>query len=132
MKIILTLVTLLLICYQASSSSLKCPATIKINQSLQDPIKGWDGFIDDLNVAHAFNRITFYAGHPKEHASLTPDSSSSKNHQLTWTFGKEKIWLACGYSNTTMQLVMSLPNDTKRCKVTYNGDFSQVTAIQCD
>jgi hypothetical protein len=131
MKNILTLLALVLLCNQASSATVQCPALIKTNQSLQEPIKGWDGFVDDLNAVHTFNRVTFYAGPPKEQASLSPDESP-KDKKLTWTFGKEKIWLACGYSNTLMQLVQPLPDNTKRCSVTYNADLSQVKTIQCN
>lgn len=131
MKILLTAVALALLSGQASSAHLQCPALIKTNQSLAAPINGWDGFLDDLNAVHAFNRITFYAGHPKEHASLSPDSERSKNHTLTWTFGKETIWLACEYSNTLMQLTKPLPTGTKQCRVTYNANYSQVIKIEC-
>lgn len=131
MKTVLTAVALILASSQVLSATIACPASIKTTQSLQQPIHGWDGFLDDLNAVHTFNRISFYADHPKEHASLSPDSERSKNHTLTWTFGKETIWLACEYSNTLMQLTKPLPTGTKQCRVTYNANYSQVIKIEC-
>lgn len=115
----------------ASVATIQCPQVIKTNQSLQQEIKEWDVFLDDWNYVHHFNRITFYAGHPKEHASLAPDSENSKVKKLTWTFDKQEIWVACGYSNITIQLIQKLPNETKKCTVTYNTNFSKVIAINC-
>lgn len=113
------------------SEIVTCPESIDTNQSLGKKIEGWDGFLDDLNNVHYFNRITFYSEHPKMHASLAPDDEHTKGNNLTWTFGAHQIWLACGYYNTDVQLIRQLSNSIDKCTVTYQANFSKVTAINC-
>ncbi|CAM2791501.1 Uncharacterised protein [Legionella steigerwaltii] len=111
---------LVVFCNSASATTIHCPETIQTNQSLQHEIKAWEAFQDDWNSTHHFDRITFYSGHPKEHASLAPDNEVSKVKKLTWSFDKQEIWVACGYTNTKIQLIQKIPNGTKSCSVTYN------------
>jgi hypothetical protein len=115
----------------ASAAVIECPLLINPNQFLTQKIKGWDLFLDHVEDIHHFNRVTFYAGLPKEHASLAPDDEHSANKKLTWTFGESAIWLACGYSKTAMQLVRKLPNNTKKCIVSYGITFDKVLTIDC-
>ncbi len=117
--------------HSSSAATLRCPQQIKTSESLQEKITGWDEFLDDGNIVHHFNRVTFYSGHPKEHASLAPDNEGTKGNKLIWTFAKDTIWLACGYSNTNIQLTQKLLNGTKLCAVTYDSTFSQVLTINC-
>ena len=98
---------------------------------MQEKVNGWDEFLDDWNIVHHFDRVTFYAGHPKEHASLAPDNEGTKSNKLNWSFGKDRIWVACGYSNTTIQLIQRIPDETKTCTVTYDSKFSKVISINC-
>ena len=104
---------------------------IKTSQSLQEKVNRWDEFLDDWNIVHYFNQVTFYAGHPKKHASLVPDNEGTKSNKAIWTFGKDIIWLACGYSNTDIQLIQKLPKAIKTCTVTYDLNFSKIIAINC-
>lgn len=118
--------------HPALAANIQCPHEIKTNQSLQEKANGWPEFLDDWNIVHHFDRVTFYAGHPKEHASLVPDNEGTKSNKVIWTFGgKDKIWVACGYSNTTIQLIQKLPDETKTCAVTYGSKSSNVIAINC-
>ncbi|WP_454785199.1 STY0301 family protein [Legionella sp. WA2024007413] len=119
------------LCPIASAATIHCPAVIQTNQSLQQEITPWNGFMDNLNNTNHFERITFYSGHPKDHASLAPDTESSKIKKLTWTFGEQEIWIACEYTQTQIQLIQKLPVGTKSCTVTYNANFSKVVAIHC-
>ncbi|MBI2785155.1 MAG: hypothetical protein HYX60_02130 [Legionella longbeachae] len=117
--------------HPALAITIKCPDKINTSQSLQEKVNGWDEFLDDWNIVHHFNKVTFYAGHPKEHASLVPDNEDTKSNKMNWTFGKDIIWLACGYSNTDIQLIQKLPNATTTCSVTYDSNFSKNIAINC-
>ncbi|PWY57395.1 hypothetical protein DGG96_01375 [Legionella qingyii] len=121
----------IVLCNLASATTIQCPQVIQTNQSLHHEITKWNEFSDKLNDANHFERITFYSGHPKEHASLAPDTESSKNKKLTWTFGEQETWIACEYTNTKIQLIQMIPAETKSCTVTYNADFSKVVAINC-
>lgn len=127
----MTLTGLTLTSHFALAAILNCPSTIRTNQSLQQKIDGWDGFLDDGNKVYSFNRVTFYSGHPKFNASLAPDNEGTKGDKLIWSFGKDKIWLACGYSNTDIKLIRELPDIIKTCTVTYRSNFSEITVISC-
>lgn len=119
------------LCGSVSATEIHCPETIQTNQSLQQEIKTWDVFQDDWNSTHHFDRITFYSGPPKEHASLAPDNETSKVKKLTWSFDKQETWIACGYTHTKIQLIQKIPNGTKSCTVSYDKDFSKVLGINC-
>jgi len=128
----ITLILGLVMTFQtALAASIQCPDRIKTNQSLQKKIDGWGAFLDDGNRVHRFNKVTFYAGPPNEHASLAPDNEGTKSNKAIWTFGKDEIWLACGYSNTEIQLIRKLPEGTKTCNVTYDARFSKIIVINC-
>ncbi len=115
----------------ALAATIQCPHEIKTNQSLQEKINGWGEFLDDGYHLYNLKNITFYADHPKRHVSLAPDNESTSGNTLIWTFGNDKIWLACGYSNTTLQLIKMLSDKTKRCTVTYGSNFTKVISINC-
>ncbi|KTD02180.1 hypothetical protein OQJ19_02660 [Fluoribacter gormanii] len=117
--------------HSSSAATIQCPQVIQTNQSLPHEIPKWDEFINGLNTANHFERITFYSGHPKETASLAPDTEHSKSQRLTWTFGGQETWIACEYTNTNIQLIQKIPAGTKSCTVTYNANFSKVIAINC-
>ncbi|WP_392537702.1 STY0301 family protein [Legionella sp. 227] len=118
-------------CDSASATAIHCPETIQTTQSLQHDIKAWEAFQDDWNSTHHFDRVTFYSGHPKEQASLAPDTEVSKVKKLTWSFDKQEIWVACEYTHTKIQLIQKIPHGTESCSVTYNENFSKVLSINC-
>ncbi|STY29852.1 Uncharacterised protein [Legionella wadsworthii] len=111
--------------------TVSCPKEIQTNQSLKSIIKGWSVFIDGENHLSHFTRITFYSGPPQENASLAPDDKNSTGKKMIWNFNEGNIWLSCGYSNTSIQLIQKLPDKIKKCSVTYNADYSNVLAIDC-
>ncbi len=114
-----------------SAATLKCPETIMTHQSLQRKVHGWSEFVDECNAEHNLEGLDFYAGTPQGHASLAPDNETTKGNKLIWTFGKDKIWLACRYTHSTIQLVQKLSEEIKSCTVTYESNFSKVTRIVC-
>lgn len=122
---------LVMLCHSVSAATIQCPQIIQTKQSLQQEINKWNVLVDNWNNDHRFERIAFYSGHPKEHASLAPDNETSQIKKLTWTFGKQETWVACEYTHTKIQLIQKLPAEIKRCTVTYNADFSKVVAINC-
>ncbi|MBA2657418.1 MAG: hypothetical protein H0U70_10645 [Tatlockia sp.] len=119
---------LLVIPLNLFAASINCPQEIHTNQALKQHAKGWEPFVDDWNQVHQFNQISFYAGHPKEHASLAPDNQQG---ELIWNFTKNEIWLACGYLGTTVQLIQKLPATIKHCTATYSADFSNLKRLNC-
>jgi hypothetical protein len=114
-----------------SAAPIQCPQDIKTSDTLKEKISGWNEFLDDWNNFHHPNNVTFYSGHPKEHASLVPDNENTKGNKLIWTFGKDTIWLGCNYTNTNIQLIQQLSGKTNRCTVTYEANFSKVIGIDC-
>lgn len=131
-KVYITYVWLIMTSNYALAAILNCPASIQTTQSLVKNVDGWQSFLDDWNNIYHFNRVTFYSGHPKSHASLAPDNEHPKSNRLIWTFNKEQIWLACGYSNTNVQLIQELPKSVRTCTVTHELNFSKVTEIRCN
>lgn len=116
----------------APAATIQCPQSINTKQSLQSTVQGWDSFLDDWNESYPFDGVTFYDLHPKEHASLAPDNDDSKSSKLIWTFGKNQIWMACRYSNTSIQLIKKLPKGTKKCDVTYEDSSLHKISVNCD
>lgn len=117
-----------LITFEASSGTLDCPKEIKTNQSLQGKMDNWDAF--NFNAPHKFSRVTFYSKHPKENASLVPDSTNK--NQASWNFNEPEIWMACEYSNTNVQVIQKLPKHIKKCTAIYDAGFSSVSSVQCN
>ncbi|RUR08918.1 STY0301 family protein [Legionella sp. km772] len=115
----------------ASAKTLKCPPGLKVNESLGESMPGWEEFLDNSNNEHHLNKITFYSGHPNEHASLAPDNENTKGRRLRWAFGEDKIWVACGYSNTNIQLIQKLDPHIKHCTVTYDANFTELKNVDC-
>lgn len=128
-SVLILLLGFILVPNVAIATNVDCPSTIATQQSLNNKVAGWEDFIDDLNSTHDFNRVTFYSGHPKMHASLVPDNERSKN--ATWFFGHGTIWMACGYSNTDVQLIQQIPRSIKSCTVTYPANSSDKMLIKC-
>ena len=124
--------TLLFLCcsmitFEASAATTDCPKAIKTTQSLQGKMDNWDAF--NSNAPHNLSRVTFYSMHPKENASLAPDSTNK--NQAIWNFNEPEIWMACEYLNTSVQVIQKLPNTIKKCTATYDSSFSNVSDIQC-
>jgi len=85
--------------------------------------------------------ITFFDGPPEENASLVNDSTSRIGGKdiATWRFGASRVrplWVACGYSGTSISLARNLPTNIRSCSVTYNprqqvGGLPLIEQINC-
>ena len=95
----------------AIAESIKCPESIKTQQSMKEKVKDWDIFIEGWSTGHKLNGVTFFDAHPKEKASLAPDNEDTKDNKLVWTFkSKNHIWFACRYMDTKVQLLKTSIN----------------------
>jgi hypothetical protein len=100
-----------------------CPDTIAVRQELQTPVEGWKPKLDD--TPNRLASVTFFDGPPEEKASLVNDrtTKAAGKEIAFWHFllqPKREIWLACGYSGTSIVLTKPLPPKTAACEVTYN------------
>jgi hypothetical protein len=98
-----------------------CPEQISVRQQLAEAVAGWETAIDD--TPHRLASITFYDGPPEEKASLVNDARTrgAEIETATWHFvpGDRQIWIACGYSGTTITLNQALPPNIRTCSITY-------------
>jgi hypothetical protein len=106
-----------------AAETVSCPESITTRQELTSPANGWSPLLDD--TPHNLAGITFYDGPPAEQASLAYDNiKHGKGEDVaTWAFGKHedrRIWLACKYAGTTVELSRSLPTQITRCTVSYD------------
>jgi hypothetical protein len=115
---------------------LSCPATVSVAASAQAPA-GWEAV--PSTQANAFNGIGLFSGHPREMASLAPDRQNRSGKQLvsTWSLpgGSEGYWLACAYTQTTLQLAQHLPAGLTRCTATHTGPAASLQAnpeLRCE
>ena len=87
--------------------------------------------IEHINIAHDhwetipsipnnfLSGVSFYSGHPKEGASLKPNSIHKK--MAKWTFSrKEMIYIVCEYNQTGIKLTQPLAKNTSQCTISYN------------
>jgi hypothetical protein len=116
-------VLLLLTPHARAAEPTSCPDSITVQQQLKTSVEGWKSTLDDTPSRLA--QITFYDGNPDEKASLIPDRTSKSGGKETsiWNFNFKTaggIWLACGYSGTSVVLIRQLPPKTASCSVTYN------------
>lgn len=99
-----------------------CPKEVMPSKQTAEAIAGWEAFSPESR--HFLQNITLYSGHPKESASLKPEISNAK--RSVWDFSpKDKIYIACEYRQTAVQLVQALPDGTKQCTLSYqaNSEF---------
>ncbi len=115
---------------------LSCPASLSVAASAQAPA-GWEAVPSTQPLS--LNNISLFSGHPREMASLVPDSQRRRGKQLlsTWslTGGSEGYWLACGYAQTTVQAAQRLPAGLTRCTATHTGPDTALQAspeVRCD
>lgn len=115
---------------------LTCPATLSATASAQAPA-GWEA-VPSMQPG-AFSGIGLFSGHPREMAALVPDRQSRRGKQLvsTWDLpgGSEGYWLACAYTQTSLQLAQRLPAGLTRCTAAYTGPAASLQAspeLRCD
>lgn len=80
----------------------------------------------------------FYYGHPKEKASLAPDSEKKSGDTFTseWIFSPEEHWMACEYNGTNLTLIRKMDSRVSRCSATYDtkitiGGKPLLKSIKC-
>jgi hypothetical protein len=100
-----------------------CPNTIAVHQEWQTPIEGWKATLDD--TPNRLASVTFFDGPPEEKASLVNDRTmkAAGKEVAAWHFlprPNREIWIACGYSGTSIVLTKRLAPKTAVCEVTYN------------
>lgn len=121
---------------QAAPLTLQCPAMVSTAVSAQAPA-GWEAV--PSTQPNSFSGIGLYSGHPREMASLVPDKQSRKGGKLVsaWDLrgGSEHYWLACGYTQTTLQMAQRLPAGLTRCSATHSGPAASLQAdpeLRCE
>jgi hypothetical protein len=110
-----------------------CPEQIKVEQRAVDLPVGLRGF--DSSVRHLWVNVQFSDGSPDEQAWLAPDStrSSGKSFINVWRFtASASIWLACGYTGTSMVAAFRLADGVRACEVHYDATFSPPAATSID
>ncbi|MGC2112438.1 MAG: STY0301 family protein [Candidatus Korobacteraceae bacterium] len=106
-----------------AAEPINCPDTVEARQQLTSSAPGWTAMLDD--APHSLAGVTFYDGLPSEKASLVYGQiTRGKGEQTaTWRFAPQtnrRIWVACSYAGTAIELTRSLPSDAKTCSVTYD------------
>jgi hypothetical protein len=121
---------------RAAPLVLSCPATLSVAASAQVPA-GWEAV--PSAQPQAFNGIGLFSGHPREMASLVPDTQGRSGKKLvsTWSLpgGSDRYWLACGYTQTTLQVAQRLPVGLSRCTATHTGPATSLQAspeLRCE
>lgn len=119
-----------------AASEQYCPATVLVEQKIQQFPAGWRALNNKL--PNRLSAITFYDGPPEQNASLVNDASNKLNMEDTWHFqpGSEGIWIACSYAFTEVVLARQLPRGTAQCSVTYDPKVSiaghpETRQVQC-
>ncbi len=128
-RTIVPIATLILFCtaFCLAADSITCPETINTRQELTAPVAGWTPMLD--NAPRSLAGITFYDGPPAEKASLAYDQiTHGKSEQVaTWRFAPQtdrRIWMACSYAGTAIELTKTLPPNISTCSVTYDPQQS--------
>ena len=115
---------------QAAPLVLNCPATINVAASAQAPA-GWEAVPSTQPLS--FSHVSLFSGHPREMASLVPDTQRRSGKQLlsTWSLpgGSDRYWLACSYTQTTLQVTQRLPAGLTRCTAAHTGPNAALQAI---
>ena len=97
-----------------------CPESIAAVESLSTADDAWRVESDLGKRGKFLDSISVFSGPPAEMASLVPDRTSRKKQLRTssWLFTAQAsatYWVACSYSNTTLQLNRQLPGGVRRC-----------------
>ena len=106
------------------AAELECPKTVQVRQVATDPPPGWTTSQSAAPVLLA--SVTFFDGKPEEEASLVYDSMTPGRTYTRgiWTFTPgSHIWMACGYSGTSIVLSRELPPVTQ-CAVLFRRNVT--------
>ena len=79
--------------------------------------------------------MSLFSGHPKDDASLVPDSDKSIGNgtrESVWILSGEH-WVGCNYRGTAAMLVQPVPAQFDRCRMRYRArtDYTAVSQFVC-
>ena len=131
----LALATSLYFGASSQAAPVHCPEQLNVDQRAVDLPTGLSAF-DSAN-RHLWANVQFSDGAPDQQAWLAPDHTRPTGKSFTshWQFTPTTggIWLACGYTGTSMVAAFRLPDAIRTCEVRYDGNVSPpaATAIDC-
>jgi hypothetical protein len=140
---ILLLAAIALPCVGAAAGELVivCPESIAALESLSAADDAWRVETDLGKRGKFLDSISVFSGPPAEMASLIPDRTSRKKQlrTSTWVFPAQAsatYWVACTYSNSTLQLTRQLPGGVRRCELSErllpNGVRLGIAGMKCE
>jgi hypothetical protein len=118
----------------AAPTTFSCPQHAPVAASAQ-PQNGWAVY--KSKQQGEANGLDFLLGHPRDMASLAPDTQRTRGARVesTWvlTEASDHYWLGCSYEKTPLQFVQPLPATLTRCiKVTsIQKNAGKVQTISC-
>ncbi|MCL9682671.1 STY0301 family protein [Legionella maioricensis] len=102
---------------QAKIYTPNCPKQINRIEHINTAHDNWETISSIPN--NFLSGVSFYSGHPKEGASLKPNSINKKVSK--WTFSrKQRIYIVCEYNQTGIKLTQPLAKKTSQCTISYN------------
>jgi hypothetical protein len=119
----------------ARAAPVHCPELLKVEQRAVDLPAGLQAF--DSAERHVWVNVQFSDGSPDEQAWLAPDSTRTSGKSFTnvlrFTASASGIWLACGYTGTSLVAAHRLAGGVRVCDVHYDANVSPpaATAIDC-
>ena len=104
-----------------AAASATCPAAIPVAQTLSEAVAGWEAFEDDTPTQ--LMSVGIFDGHPRERASLVPDSdeASAGRQTAVWQLdanSSRDYWLLCYYDRSRVALTHALARGITRVEVT--------------
>ena len=109
----------------ALATPVTCPPVVEPGPpSLTTLPEGWSGFVDTVNARYNLMGVQLYSGHPRELATLVPDTQTADSALWNLAADPRGYYFACEYSNTALNLIRQLPAEMKACIVTYEKGAS--------
>lgn len=125
----------------AGELRIDCPESIAAVESLDGAGEAWQVETDLGKRGKFLDSISVFSGPPAEMASLVPDRTSRKKQlrTSTWQFAAPSTaayWVACTYTNSTLQLTRQLPSGVRRCELSErllpNGVRLGIDGMKCE
>ena len=115
------LAAVILIAVSCWAAEPNCPATLSVEETLQQTPEGWTQGRAD--TPRRLSGITIFEGDPKEQASLIGEQRKMPNHRMisTWRFEPgAQYWISCTYSGTRITLARPIPANYRSLVITYD------------
>jgi hypothetical protein len=126
----------------AASVLIQCPERISVEEIPQAIYPSWEVTADKGKVDVRLQSMLLYEGHPREMASLMPDTTTQARGLLvaTWRLAKAEAdrgyWVGCAYRNSMTLLTRRLPDTVSRCRYTQkilrSGTLAGVESFICE